>query len=383
MTIFGFVKDIASILLLLGAGQGIFFSFVLLGISNNQRRAYFWLASFLILFSISMVGTVLYDQQLVVRFPHLGLITAPMGIALGFMLYLYTKTLTEKKYRFTGWQYLHLLPVGISIGILMPFYLLPLEEKRMVLKNSYDGYPLLWKVNFIFSTIINSWYLVLTILRVTRHERHIQQLFSNTEHKSLLWVKHFIYAGIGTFVSCIVFSLFDIAAADTISNVMFSFVIYIMGYRALKQPEIFSGLSEQIVDSTDEPSLVKLPVKYSKSSLTEERAKVLLVQLDELFYKEKIFLEPELTLPQLSERLGITPHQVSQLLNQFKKQTFFDFVNGFRVEHFKVEVKKPENAHLSLLALAFDSGFNSKAAFNTVFKKLTGNTPSSFRDSSK
>lgn len=374
------MKDIASILLLLGAGQGIFFSLILLGLSKNNHKAYRWLAVFLLLFSISMIGTVLYDQRIVVAYPHLGLITAPFGISMGFTLFLYVKSLSEKNYQFRKWQWLHLLPVLISILILMPFYLLPIEEKRVAMDASYEGFPWLWKVNFIFSTAINSCYIIATMITITRHERHIKQLYSNTEHKSLIWVRHFLTAGISTFIICIIMSLFDIAMADTISNVMFSFVIYVMGYRALRQPEIFSEFTEQTLEDTDEPSLIKIPSKYSKSGLTEEKAKLLASKLDDLFYKEKIYLNPELTLQELSDRLGITPHLVSQLLNQIKEQSFFDFVNSFRVEHFKENVKKPENAHLSLLAIALDSGFNSKAAFNSVFKKVTGTTPSAFRN---
>lgn len=373
------MKDIASILLLLGAGQGIFFSIILLGLPESSRRAYRWLAAFLILFSLSMVGTVLYDQRIVVTYPHLGLVSAPFGIAMGFTLFLYVKSLAEKNYQFKGWQWLHLLPVVISLGILMPFYWLPVEEKRVAMQASYDGFPVLWKVNFIFSTVVNACYIVATMVKVTRHERHIQQLYSNTEHKSLKWVRHFLLAGASVFFICIIMSCFDIAAADTISNVMFSMVIYVMGYRALRQPEVFADISEQTVQETDEPALVKMPMKYGKSGLTEEKAQALMTKLDALFFEEKIYLNPELTLQQIADSLSSTPHQVSQLLNQFKQQTFFDFVNGWRVEHFKSVVNDPANTHLSLLAIAFDSGFNSKAAFNAVFKKITGTTPSAYR----
>ncbi|MBI5915400.1 MAG: helix-turn-helix domain-containing protein [Bacteroidetes bacterium] len=373
------MKDIASILLLLGAAQGIFFGLVLLGLRKGNQQANRWLAGFLICFSLSMVGTVLYDQRWVVMCPHLGLVSAPIGTALGSLLFLYVKSLAERNYQFQGWQWLHLLPVVVSLGILAPFYFLPLEEKRVAMEASYSGFPVLWKANFIFATIVTTCYLIATLVKITRHERHIRQLYSNMEHKSLVWVRHFLFAGASTFFICIIMSFFDIAAADTISNLMFSVVIYVMGYRALRQPEIFAGLPEQTVAETDEPALVKMPVKYEKSGLTEEKAKALMAKLDALFTWGKIYLDPELTLQQLADRLGVTPHLVSQLLNQHKQQSFFDFVNGCRVAHFKTAVNDPANAHLSLLGIAFDSGFNSKAAFNAVFKKMTGTTPSAFR----
>lgn len=192
-------NNIASILLLLGAGQGIFFSLILFGWAHNNRKAYQWLGSFLILFSLSMIGTVLYDQRVVLIYPHLGLVSAPLGTAMGFTLYLYVKELTDKNYRFVGWQWLHLLPALISVIILTPFYLLPVDQKKTAMEASYAGFPMLWKINFIFSTTVNSIYIIATILTVMRHERHIRQLYSNTVNRSLIWVRHFLMAGISTF----------------------------------------------------------------------------------------------------------------------------------------------------------------------------------------
>ncbi|MFN8279175.1 MAG: helix-turn-helix transcriptional regulator [Saprospiraceae bacterium] len=372
-------NNIASILLLLGAGQGIFFSLILFGWAHNNRKAYQWLGSFLILFSLSMIGTVLYDQRVVLIYPHLGLVSAPLGTAMGFTLYLYVKELTDKNYRFVGWQWLHLLPALISVIILTPFYLLPVDQKKTAMEASYAGFPMLWKINFIFSTTVNSIYIIATILTVMRHERHIRQLYSNTVNRSLIWVRHFLMAGISTFFICILMSMFDIARADTISNLMFSFVIYVMGYRALRQPEIFNDLPAQVVESTDEPAIIRIPVKYGKSGLNEDKAPALIRELDRLMSEEKLFLDPELTLLQLSQRLGIPAHQASQLLNQHKGQTFFDFINSLRVEYFKLAITNPANEHLSLLAIALDSGFNSKAAFNSVFKRVTGMTPSQYK----
>lgn len=374
------MKTIASILQLIGAAQGVFFSLVLLNLPRGNRRANPWLAVFIICFSLNMVGSVLYDERLVLTYPHLGLLTQPLGTVLGISLFLYVKALTEKEYQFRSWQWLHLLPILLHVLWLMPFYFLPAEEKRVLLESSYTAFPANWKISFYFSNLVNSIYIPLTMVTTLRHERHIRQLYSNIRDKTLDWVRTFMYIGTVIFLTCVVMSLFDIALADTISNLLFALTIYIMGYRAMRQPEIFTDLSAQTVAETDEPALVKIPVKYEKSGLSEEKAQALMVKLDVLFFEEKIYLDPELTLQQLAERLGVKPHQVSQLLNQYKQQSFFDFVNGQRVEHFKATVNDPTNAHLSLLAIAFDSGFNSKATFNAVFKKITGRTPSSFRN---
>lgn len=373
------MKNIASVLLLLGAGQGIFFSLIILGISQNKNRANKWLALFIFFFSVCMLGTVLYDQKIVVNFPHLAQLSSPFGTAMGFTLFLYVRALTENKYQFVNWEWMHILPVIVSIAILSPFYFMPYEEKKEMIIDSYHGFPLIWKVNFIFSSVMNTIYLIATSIKVARNERLITKLYSNTENKSLIWVRHFILAGVTVFFLCILMSIFDIAAADTISNVMFSIVIYIMGYRAIKQPEVFEKFEYQDIKIEDNPALVKLPMKYEKSGLTEEKASLLLEKLEKLMTRDKLYLDPELSLQQLSIELGTTTHQTSQLLNQMIKLSFFDYVNGLRVEHFKLLVNDPHKAHLSLLGLAYESGFNSKAAFHATVKKLTGHSPSALK----
>ncbi len=146
----------------------------------------------------------------------------------------------------------------------------------------------------------------------------------------------------------------------------------------MRQPDIFSDLGKEALLEPADISLIHPLVKYEKSGLTEEKAQKLLERLEHLVVHEKVFLDQTLNLQQLAVRLEIPPHQLSQLLNQFKGESFSDFVNGYRVEHFKKAAADPANAHLSLLGIAFESGFNSKAAFNDVFKKKTGLTPSDF-----
>jgi AraC-like DNA-binding protein len=85
-----------------------------------------------------------------------------------------------------------------------------------------------------------------------------------------------------------------------------------------------------------------------------------------------------LTLSVLAERIGLNASQLSYLVNNGFQQNFNDFVNTYRVEEVKRKLNLPDYQHLSLLGVAFESGFNSKATFNRAFKKLTGNAPSQY-----
>jgi AraC-like DNA-binding protein len=91
--------------------------------------------------------------------------------------------------------------------------------------------------------------------------------------------------------------------------------------------------------------------------------------------EEKWYQNPSLSLRELAENLKISSNQLSWLLNERIGRNFNEYINSFRLEHFKEITLNPANGHLTLLALAYESGFNSKTVFNTFFKKTEGMTP--------
>ena len=94
---------------------------------------------------------------------------------------------------------------------------------------------------------------------------------------------------------------------------------------------------------------------------------------------ERPWREPDLTLADLAIRVESTPHKVSELLNARLGQTFYDFVNGYRVEEVQRRIASGENRTRTMLTLALDAGFASKSTFNQAFKSRTGQTPSDYR----
>lgn len=372
------MNPIAAITLL-GAVQGVFFGLVLLGWPNGNRLALRFLSMFLLFFSISMMGIVAYSTRFVLQYPHLAQLHIPLDAALGAPFLMYILALSQNDFRWRPWHWLLFLPLVIYIVWLMPFYLLTAEEKRAVLEASYNQLPEAWRLRFVISNILNFWYIIASFVLIIRHERVIKELYSSTRYKSLLWARDLQFAGAAVFALCVLFSAYDIDLANDLSNLAFSIVIYVFSYRAIRQPDIFKEFSHQPLPVEPNPPLQRQAGKYEKSGLSEVKALALLEKLDALMEKEKLYLQPDLNLLQLAERLQTPPHQVSQLLNQYRQTNFFDFVNRYRVAHFQREAADPRNAHLSILALAFDSGFNSKASFNAVFRKMTGITPSAFR----
>lgn len=101
-------------------------------------------------------------------------------------------------------------------------------------------------------------------------------------------------------------------------------------------------------------------------------------KLQRLMVEERVYEDPELTLSQVAKQLGTNPSIVSILVNKGFGLNFNDFVNQFRVNAVKSLVEKGEHKRQTLLSIAFECGFNSKATFNRAFKKTTGQSPREF-----
>ena len=119
--------------------------------------------------------------------------------------------------------------------------------------------------------------------------------------------------------------------------------------------------------------------KQSKAALFDTtEANVHTEKLLQFINEEEPFLIPNLSLQTLAEQIQIHPNKLSWLLNEQIGKNFNEFINHYRIEYFKTLAQNPDNSHISLLGLAYESGFNSKSVFNTYFKKETGKTPKEY-----
>lgn len=118
--------------------------------------------------------------------------------------------------------------------------------------------------------------------------------------------------------------------------------------------------------------------KYKKSLFDKELLAQYQEQLESVMSDKEPYLDPGLTIRSLAEIMGIPPNHLSQLLNEGFDKNFAEYINSYRLEAFKIKAADPSQQHLTILALAFDSGFNSKTVFNTFFKKAMGITPKAY-----
>lgn len=220
-------------------------------------------------------------------------------------------------------------------------------------------------------------YTGLSYITIRKHQRKIQQFSSNTEGIDLNWLEYIILVLFMVNIIYVIYNLFyDPKSLNFFINTVFLLVIYLVGYYSLKQKEIYPLEEKQreeliTIDEVSDPEEVK------KKLISDEELSKIKTALEDLMEVEKPYLESELNLIRLAEMLSVSTHHLSYVINTGFEKNFFQYVNEFRVEHAKILLK--ENTKLSILGIAYESGFNSKTSFNTTFKKLTGQTPSEFK----
>lgn len=263
--------------------------------------------------------------------------------------------------------------------IMLPYYILSVEEKRALLSNfeeaSRDDFGWINQVvsllHIVFQTFILIYYL--------RFEKKLYEEFSEVESLRIQWLKQFLILTL-TATMLAVFSFFARTWQVPVLSQLYSFhfigivlLFYWLSYKALTQPVLFGIVKEQI-----QPTAIAPEEKYKKSSLETEQLASMFEKVKQVLHHQQLYLKNDLTLTQLSAAVGIPRHQLSQAINSCYTGNFFDLINDYRVEAFKQFASQPDKKHLSLLGIAQEAGFNSKASFYSVFKKKTGMTPAEY-----
>ena len=326
----------------------------------------------MIVSSLIVSGFGLTKFNLYRNMPHLLEIASTMIFLLGPLFYFYVKVLTQKDFILSVKMYLHFTPFLLLLIYLIPFYIQDAETKLLTF--SSDSFSLQHRIIIVIQIVHVFIYMYFIKKLINQHVQKIKNSMSSIEKINLKWIKTGInvFTSIFGIIAVFLFMLFigikihPIYSAFIPSAV--SFTIISMGFIGLKQPIIFPP--ESVLSQTE---------KYKKSTLTDEQANQHLEALRDLMKNNKLYLRSDLTLQKLAENLSITPHFLSQIINEKTNQNFFDFINSYRVEEAKQLLASPRGQQLTILAIGEEAGFNSKSSFNSAFKKHSGMTPTQFR----
>ncbi len=330
-------------------------------------------------------GYSLYSHELFTQFNLLSASFVSLFMLQGVFLYLYSSRLVSKQKRFNKKSLLHLFPfVTFNVYLLVASFFPDIaHEIRLENVHTNVHHPLLFQFFLIITLLSGPFYFVLTLDLLKKHDIQIFYNFSSSDNNiNLKWLRKLVivFGIIWTALIIItvihhVFNLFSMVFCTDSLFLSLSVFVILIGYFGLKQNVIF----ENELELELQPAIDEEKMKYSGSTLKDDEASKYTEQLAEYMLRERPYLNPELTLTQLASDLDITTHNLSQIINEQFKLNFFEYINQFRVEEVKARIKNPKFENYSLLGIALDSGFNSKSAFNRMFKKFTNQTPSQFK----
>ena len=174
------------------------------------------------------------------------------------------------------------------------------------------------------------------------------------------------------------FDVVDWLELRLIILVIGAFWVFFLGYYGIKKMAFYRSYPCRDIDTLEYDEVIQQPEKYEKTKLKEEDIPVLKKKLLDFLDFAKPFLNKNLTVGELAEALEMPTHQLSKLINNQLGQSFFEFINRYRVEEVKLRFFEPKFSNLTVLGIAMECGFNSKASFNRIFKQFTGLTPTEY-----
>lgn len=381
-----------------GALQGLLLAVALLAQRTN-RTANRLLAALMLAITLYLASSVYLATRLFESYPHFFGLSYSMTWLFGPLVYLYAVAASDRSWRFRPRHLLHFLPAALITLALSPYYMTSGAEKIAFYHRLLMG-EVPMRMAIIEPTKFPSGiaYSVLTGLYLRRHRRRIEDSYSNTARRNLSWLGWLAGAAAGIWLIATLAQISDFGQRLREEHVTLAIALlaYAIGYKGLRQPEVFRYETQEFPVVTTTATTASVPAmspaptsaesdvpasRYERSGLRDSEADQLRTSLLAVMDDQWPWKNSELTLPELAARLNTTPHKLSEVLNDQVGQTFYDFVNGYRVREVQRRIRAGDAQRLKVLALALDAGFASKSTFNVAFKKHTSQTPSEFRES--
>ncbi len=369
--------DFIEPVLYIGISQS-FFAGMLIATRRPFTAANRIMTAWVFLFCIEMIFALINSNVLdMYSFPFISLTYGPL-------LYLYVRHMTLPTLRFSPWNALHFVPFIIFFAISVILREEPIFDdlSGFFVIDRFIPLRIFYSVCFFLSV---TGYSILSFIEIRRHQKRLRDMVSYTSAKiTLNWLKIisitfytgyvvvFILGGINIIAGLLPFDPYILTFAF-ISIFSFAYSFY-----AIKQPEM---LDYPVAVQEDENENGNGGIeKYARSGLRDEQAEEYLTKLLHYMDEEKPYLDGDMTINDLSRKTGIPRHHITEVLNEKHHRNFFSFVNEYRIREVTSRISDPKYQHYTILAIAFDAGFNSKSTFNTFFKAYTGKTPSAYRE---
>ncbi|MCW5518116.1 helix-turn-helix domain-containing protein [Muriicola sp. Z0-33] len=353
---------------------------------RNKRVSDIFLTLTMILFATFLFSDLLIQQRITsLSFILVSLLSAyifPSFLIYGMVLIEEEHVLRKK------WLWFYSFAIIFNVFLLFDVFFLN-NYNTSDLENLYENPPFIYHVFYkssnLFSIIMLLWFLKPLKL----YGLKIRNNFSSIENLQLKWLENFSYCFIIlNALSILIFLMYNfgyLANVKTPFMVIFSGIVLSLFYFSYHGIRQYALADFSLINEYDKSLNFKsnngenLNIKYQSSSLSIKEMNSLFAEIKYLFEIEQIYLEPQLKIDEIAKLLEVTTHKISQTINSKANKPFYDYVNEYRINHFKALLANLEKRKFTILALGIESGFNSKASLNRIFKQNTGMSPKEFQ----
>jgi len=380
--------DIYQPKILICAGIFVFGAFLIFSLLVRKGKiptSNFFLSGFIFVICYFAINFACMISGSLRNYPHFIMTWYPLNLLLGPLTYGYFRSLTLPNFKLHGRDFVHVMPAVIGAILLVPFYASDPQSKIDFLYLPQLG------VNcqpYAVSVVtLASFYFFLCIGELRRFQNSLEDNFSCLDAFKLKWLRLFFVLQMIPWVNAVLAILFN---EKHLIGTTLPLAVFLLlggiGYFAMYQSNICNltdGKIKLFIREDAEPhkDQSEEQKKYYSSRLGDQELERLTSLTIQLIENEKIYLKNDLKLQDLAKLVDVTEYQLSQAINVGLKQNFYDLINRYRIQEAQRLLKDPAHSHETIIAVAMDSGFNSKSVFNTAFKRITGLTPSEFRAS--
>ncbi|MEN0050554.1 MAG: helix-turn-helix domain-containing protein [Bacteroidota bacterium] len=366
--------NIIDLFILFGTFQGFILAIVLLTTKRMRRTSNLFLALLLFVFSVLNLDTIIHSSLYEV-YPISIYLPIYFFTLIPVSLYFFITYLTQPNYKFQRKDILLFILPAIEASYQLASFLHKLWTGNFGY-DLYERYRVVISVFEVIGIMGVFYFLPTSIKRLNQYQKLLYDNYAEVEEKNLNWLRVTLIGGAG--IATIWFLVVLLRYTSTQDQLLLARAVWLgltimicwIGYSMLIRQGLLDSSIFGILDEQE-----KEEKKLELSSKTDAHYQKIL----ELLEQEKIYRNSNLNLSILAENTGLSRGYVSQIINQKRKQNFFEFINYFRVEEVKKEMLNPDMQHLSILGIAQNAGFKSKSTFNAVFKKITKMTPSEYR----
>ncbi len=360
-----------DVIIFIGICQGIFLSLTLHRISNHNQSANKTLSILIALATLMLIGRFVYFRFLNQWIFQWSLAVDALVFLFGPFIFTYVKRLLFKGNHQFKLSIVHYVPF-FGMLFFAFYYILTYTKEAYYDFFLHGNLMLYFRIISMVMIAFNVFYVLRSFQLLKKFKLAEKETFS-FEQTPITYLNFFLFSILTCLTAWAIGYLNSLLFAGELTYLGYDNIwvaipvfIYVIGYFSLKQPELFRISIEKERNS------------LKKDRLTESDSVLLQNKLDSLMLNEKAFLQNDLTLADVAEKLQTSTNNVSWLLNQVYQTTFYDFINSFRVDEFVKKVENKEHLRHTILALSMDVGFNSKSTFNKAFKDNMKDTPSNF-----